>query len=88
MNLGLAYTKRIEGEKQANIEEAIAFYRRALEVYAKDSFPPKWACIQMLLGAAYFSLIDGENRANMLEALACYRRALDVHVNELFPSSD
>ena len=38
-NLGNAYSGRIEGVRAANIEEAIACYRLALEIVSPTAFP-------------------------------------------------
>ena len=38
-NLGSAYSNRIAGERDENLEEAIGCFRRALEVYTREAFP-------------------------------------------------
>jgi hypothetical protein len=49
-NLGTTYGDRISGNKAQNLEEAIACYKRALEVFTKEAFPEKWAGTQNNLG--------------------------------------
>lgn len=69
------------------MEEAIAHYNRALQVYTYDSSPTDWAMLQYNLGAAYRERIVGEREKNVQEALACYKRALQVRTREAFPES-
>ncbi|MFN5989193.1 MAG: hypothetical protein ACK47Q_07115, partial [Dolichospermum sp.] len=38
-NLGNAYSNRIRGDKADNLENAIAAYNAALEVYTRTDFP-------------------------------------------------
>ena len=38
-NLGNAYCDRIRGERAENLEQAIAAYQQALEVYTRQAFP-------------------------------------------------
>jgi len=76
--LGAAYKNRIVGDKAANVEEALACYRRALEVRTRLAAPVEWAKTQASLGALYTERIVGDQAANVEEALACYRHALEV----------
>ena len=64
-NLGLAYSKRIEGVRAENIEEAIACYRLALDVYTREDYPEQWAMTQNNLGNAYSDRIEGVRAANI-----------------------
>jgi hypothetical protein len=45
-NLGEAYQDRIRGERAENLEQAIAAYEAALEVYTRKAFPEDWAMTQ------------------------------------------
>jgi CHAT domain-containing protein/tetratricopeptide (TPR) repeat protein len=84
-NLGLAYSKRIEGVRAENIEGAIACYREASEVYTREDYPQNWAGTQNNLGIAYNDRIEGVRAANIEDAIACYLLALDVYTREDYP---
>jgi tetratricopeptide (TPR) repeat protein len=73
------------GDMAQNLEEAIACFRRALEVYTKEAFPEKWAMTQNNLGTTYSDRISGDRAQNLEEAIACCNRALKVYTKEGFP---
>ena len=73
------------GDRAQNLEEAIACYRHALEVYTKQAFPEDWAMAQNNLGTAYGDRISGDRAQNLEEAIACFNRALEVYTKESFP---
>jgi CHAT domain-containing protein/tetratricopeptide (TPR) repeat protein len=75
----------IAGERRANLEEAIACCRAALQVSTLEVFPVEYAMVQTNLGNAYQDRIAGERRANLEEAIACYQAALQVRTLEAFP---
>jgi len=84
-NLGLAYSKRIEGVRAENIEGAIACYREASEVYTREDYPEQWAGVQNNLGMAYSERIEGVRAENIEEAIACCLAALKVYSREDYP---
>jgi len=84
-NLGLAYSKRIEGVRAENIEGAIACYREASEVYTREDYPQNWAGTQNNLGNAYNDRIEGVRAASIEEAIACFLGALKVYTREDYP---
>ncbi len=47
--LAFAYTFRIRGDQAENLNQAINYYRAALEIFTVDSIPREWARIQVLL---------------------------------------
>jgi hypothetical protein len=51
-NLGHAYSNRIRGERADNLEQAIAAYHNALQVYTREAFPEDWAMTQGTLVSA------------------------------------
>ena len=51
-NLAAAYSKRINGSRDENLEKARAFYEAALTVYTREHFPEYWAMIQKKLANA------------------------------------
>jgi tetratricopeptide (TPR) repeat protein len=52
-NLGTAYSYRIRGDKADNLENAIAVYNAALEVYTRTDFPVENAGTLFNLGILY-----------------------------------
>jgi len=51
--MGCAYANRSVGDRAANVEEALACYRRALEVRTPQTEPLEWATTQFRAGRAY-----------------------------------
>jgi tetratricopeptide (TPR) repeat protein len=81
---------RGDGEKGGKqLEEAVAAYRSALEVYTKNDLPQKWAMTEDNLGITLEALgnrIDGEEgRKRLEEAVAAYRSALEVYTKNDLP---
>ncbi|MBA3825202.1 MAG: CHAT domain-containing protein, partial [Ktedonobacterales bacterium] len=83
---GITYRDRIEGERRANLEAAIACYERALQVYTLAQYPEDYAMTQNNLGITYQNRIEGERRANLEAAIACYERALQVRTLAQYPT--
>ncbi|NEO33118.1 MAG: CHAT domain-containing protein [Symploca sp. SIO3C6] len=85
INLGNAYTDRIEREKAQNLEDAIACYQNALEVFTRKAFPDDWAKTQINLGNAYRDRIEGEKAQNLEDSIAYSRNALEIYTRKAFP---
>src|SRR5207245_10970210 len=64
-NLGAAYSDLPAGDRQANLERAIACYEAALEVRTPEAFPVDWATTQNNLGTAYGHLPAVDCRDNL-----------------------
>ncbi len=77
-NLGLAYNDRIKGDKAENIENAIAFFEAALEIYTRNDFPQQWAMTQNNLGEAYKDRIKGDKANNIEKAIAFFEATLEI----------
>jgi CHAT domain-containing protein len=84
-NLGNAYLYRIKGDKSQNLEDAIAAYTAALQVYTHDAFPQQWATTQNNLGLAYTDRIEGDEAENLELAITSYTAALQVYTRKSFP---
>ena len=73
------------------LEEAVAAYRAALEVYTKADLPQNWARTQNDLGIALQELgtsSPGEQSRKLLEgAVAAYRAALEVYTKADLPQN-
>lgn len=60
-NLGLAYYHRWSGNRQENLEAAIARFHRSQEVYTAEKFPEKWLLNQEDLQVAQQALEEFRN---------------------------
>ncbi len=87
-NQGVAYRKLfLVGHRQTNLEEAIASFEKALQVFTREDFPLEWATTLSNLGNAYGS-IDGTNlQISIKKAIACYKAVLQVRTRENMPLS-
>jgi tetratricopeptide (TPR) repeat protein len=77
-NLGTAYQSLPGGDRQANLQQAIACFTQALQVYTREAFPERWAGTQNNLGNVYSQLPGGDRQANLQQAIRCYTQALQV----------
>ena len=87
-NLGTALSSLGEltgsGER---LEEAVAAYRAALEVYTRDEMPADWAGMQNNLGTTLSMLGELTGSGERLEeAVAAYRGALEVYNRDEMPA--
>jgi CHAT domain-containing protein len=86
-NLGEAYRQRIKGEREQNIEQAIAFYNNALEVFIQDDFPEQWATTLNNLAITYLLRIREEPADNIELGITSFTAALKVFTRDAFPQS-
>ncbi|HAZ47621.1 MAG TPA: hypothetical protein DDW76_14435 [Cyanobacteria bacterium UBA11369] len=84
-NLGIAYRNRIRGKKAENMENAIAAYKAALQVWTREAFPDQWAMLQNNLAVAYNDRILGERAQNLEIALAACQAVLSIRTKEKSP---
>src|SRR2546421_41524 len=85
---GLSYSMREEGDRQVNLETAIACFQAALQVYNCNEFPMDWAATQNNMGNAYSSLPGKDleaRQANLKRAISCFTSALQIYTLEAFP---
>ncbi|NJM22975.1 MAG: CHAT domain-containing protein [Richelia sp. SM1_7_0] len=68
---------RIQGDKANNIEQSIAAYQAALEVYTREAFPYEWAKMQKWLGNAYLNRIQGNKIENTQFAITAHEAAIN-----------
>ncbi|MEA5464043.1 CHAT domain-containing protein, partial [Leptothoe sp. PORK10 BA2] len=85
MNLAIAYSDRIRGDRADNLEQAIAAYEQVLEVMTREAMPVEWATAQMNLALAYYSRIRGDRADNLEQAIAAYEQVLEVMTREAMP---
>ena len=67
------------------IEKAIYWYRRALQIWSRESYPKKWAFIQFRLGNISQQRTFGSRRVNIDESIDCYQLALQIRTRESMP---
>ena len=71
------------------LEQAVAAYRAALEVYTREQLPQQWALTQNNLGLALKDLGERssveESGKYLEQAVAAYRAALEVYTREQLP---
>ncbi len=84
-NLAIAYSNRINGSREENLERAIGFYEAALTVYTLEDFPEQWALTQNNLAVAYSYRINDSRADNLERAIGFYEAALTVRTLEDFP---
>ncbi|MGK7900778.1 MAG: CHAT domain-containing protein [Hormoscilla sp.] len=84
-NLGNAYRNRIKGDRDENLELAIAAYQLALQIRTQEAFPTDWAMTQNNLGTAYSDRIKGNRGENLELAIAAYQLALHIYTPEADP---
>jgi len=77
--------EQLDGDKAANMEDALVCYRLALEVWTRETAPLHSAEVQHGMGTVYAKRLNGDKAANLEEALACYRSALEVWTRETSP---
>ena len=77
-NLGIAYDKRIKGQRAENIEIAIRYYLSALEIRTREASPEKWAETKSNLGVAYFFRLCEDRAENLELAIRHLLAALEI----------
>ncbi len=85
LNLALAYSDRIRGDKAENLEKAIAICRKLFKVFSFDIFPQEWAATKNRLAIAYCKRIRGDKAENLEKAITYYQEALKVRTFDAFP---
>lgn len=70
---------RIEGDRGCNLEEAIACFLAALQVWTLEEEPLEWAKAHLNLGYAMSDRIFGDERLNIEQAIEYYYVASKVY---------
>jgi CHAT domain-containing protein len=65
-NLGTALLDRVKGDRDENVEQAIAAYDSARRVWTREAYPIEWALTTARLAVAYEETAMGEDRARSL----------------------
>ena len=74
--IGWMCLERMDGDKAANIEEALAHYQLALEVWTREVARMNWAKTQLNLAYLHKRRMRDDGVPYIEEALTCIRRAL------------
>ena len=74
------------GDVSGYVRQAIAAYRRALELRPREVAPREWAVVHVRLGAALRYRGEVCHPADLREAIASYRLALEVFSKETNPT--
>jgi CHAT domain-containing protein len=85
MNLALAYSFRIRGDRADNLELAIPAFEAVLQVNTREAMPFEWARAQMNSATAYLDRIRGDRANNLELAIAAYEAVLEVRTREAMP---
>lgn len=79
-NLGNRYRRTMDGDRAANLGQAIRHYKLALDAYDRTADPVSWATAAGNLAAAYLQRADfekGDNRSQTIElAIGWWKTAL------------
>jgi hypothetical protein len=73
------------GDKAENIEQALAAFQHALQVFTRERSPNNWATLQNNLGNAYRNRVRGDSADNVEKAIAAYEAALTIRTREAGP---
>jgi CHAT domain-containing protein len=84
-NIGIAYFRRIKGDRSENLEKAIGFSQAALTVHTFVAYPTDWAIAQKNLGGIYLERIQGNRAENLEKAIEFFQGASRVYTRETFP---
>ncbi|EKU96551.1 hypothetical protein Lepto7375DRAFT_0013 [Leptolyngbya sp. PCC 7375] len=74
-----------QGQKDINIELAIAAYQEALRAMSCEESPTEWAQLMNNLAGAYYSRIWGKRSQNIENALFASQQSLQVRTRETRP---
>src|SRR6266567_1320183 len=83
--LGAAFLVRVRGDREENIEHAVAALQASLEVFTRQGHAHEWGKANLLLCQAYHVRTKGERQENLNAATAHGERALQVLVPDAFP---
>lgn len=83
--LALRLLDRLDGDREENVEEAIAALSAALEVRPRDRMPAEWARARSNLAHAYMDRIRGVRGDNVERCIEGLSEVLEVRTRDLAP---
>jgi len=78
-NLALAYEFRRTGDRKANIQRAIDYFRQTEEVFSRDAFPALWADTQANIAGLYMEFGDADPSEIDSRRVELLRSAAEVY---------
>jgi CHAT domain-containing protein/tetratricopeptide (TPR) repeat protein len=84
-DLGVAYFSLPTGDREENLQRAIACFREALRFFNPEATPLDYASTQCKLGLAHADLQTGERRENLEQSIAAFQEALHFFTPETVP---
>jgi|WetSurMetagenome_2_1015567.scaffolds.fasta_scaffold00050_40 CHAT domain-containing protein len=83
--LAAGYLEQIGGERASNVEKAIYYGRKALEVFTPDNNPDLWATAHHNLAIAYLNRITEDREKNLRQAILHHLEALKFYTFNDYP---
>lgn len=78
INLGLRLLAHADDGRVEALQNALSCFRRALEVYTRESAPNRWAAIYNDIGHVYQELPVGDRAAHLKTAIMYHQTALEI----------
>lgn len=69
---------QMEDDRADALRRALAYFRRAQEVWTLEAMPERWAMLQNDIGRVYQELPDGDRAAHLRTAILYHQTALEV----------
>jgi hypothetical protein len=69
---------QLDGDRVEVLRRALSHFRRAQEVWTRESMPERWATLQNDIGRVYQELPDGDRAAHLRTAILHHQVALEV----------
>ncbi|WP_392534924.1 CHAT domain-containing protein [Nostoc sp. C117] len=85
IDLGVAYRRRVYGDRSSNLEQAILCYKNSLQILTSKTFPEVWADTLNNLAIAYSERIQGNRADNLEQAIAYCQEVLKLCTTNAFP---
>ncbi len=83
--LGKACDQRSRGDRQENLENALACFTKAASTFTVDEHPREWAFSRTGMGMIYADRTAGDLQDNLQKAIACFENSLRVFTKRAHP---
>ncbi len=85
-NLGIAWRRRLQGDKNDNLEKALLCYQQIDEAFPDRNTDTSWASTQANLGNLWFDRVIGDKKENIEKAIDHFTKALSVFTKDDTPA--
>ncbi len=85
LSLGALFIKRIEGDKNKNLDKAITFYEHSLAFFTKDEYPSQWAGIKSKIGYLLVEIESKDYINNLIKATKYLKETLSYYTKKNQP---